>query len=65
MFFYGNTFKDNVSLKGIIVLEMAEPAKAGLIFYHNNFESNSAIIGANVIHIRRLQDQDKKVKEKE
>jgi hypothetical protein len=52
MFFYNNAFEKNVSLKGIIVLEMTDPVDSGLIFYQNTFEQNSALIGSNALSIR-------------
>jgi hypothetical protein len=58
MFFYNNVFEKNVSLKGIIVLEMTDPVDSGLIFYQNTFEQNSALVGSNALSIRYAQDSD-------
>jgi hypothetical protein len=56
VYFYNNVFEKNVSLKGIIVLEMTDPIDSGLIFYQNTFEQNSALVGSNALSIRFAQD---------
>lgn len=58
MYFFNNIFEKNVSLKGIIVLEMTDPIDSGLIFYQNTFEQNSALVGSNALSIRFVQDSD-------
>lgn len=51
-----NSFSNNVAFKGILIVELAQNKTAPAIIYGNSFTNNSAIIDANVLNIRVINN---------